>query len=346
MVAGPAIGAIDFSKAGKAMNAISRKTTLLANLKTTALAAAVSVLLAGCAVSIPGSPSSGGSSGGMSGGGMSGGGMSGGGMSGGGSSGGGSSGGGSSGGMSGGGSSGGGMSGGSSGGSSGGMAGGGAGGAGGGGGGGGGQVRGVSGPVPGMGGVGGMGGAGGAGGAPGSGNGVDGENCDPTGTGGWGGPDEACDGGVGQYPGETAAERTARLEGELEESVGGFDEVLADEQKEISTVGRNTEGFGGGQGGAGSGRVGLGGQAGGGGSGGGGSGGGQAGSVAGPQEQRQASVGGLTEEEIRERTPDDIPDLVSEDIVARQLREAALAEEDPELRERLWDEYRTYNDLN
>ncbi len=233
-----------------------------------------------------------------------------------------------------------------SGGSSGGMAGDGGGAGGGGGGGGGGQVRGVSGPVPGMGGVGGMGGAGGAGGAPGTGNGMGGENCDPADTGGWGGPDEACDGSVGQYPGETAAERTARLEGELEESVGGFDEVLADEQKEISTVGRNTEGFGGGQGGAGSGRVGLGGQAGGGGSGGGGSGGGQAGSVAGPQEQRQASVGGLTEEEIRARTPDDIPDLVSEDIVARQLREAALAEEDPELRERLWDEYRTYNDLN
>ena len=156
------------------------------------------------------------------------------------------------------------------------------------------------------------------------------------------------DGSVGQYPGETAAERRERLEGELEESVGGFDEVLADEQKEISTVGRNTEGFGNGQGGAGTGRVGLGGQGGnsGGGGGGGGGGGNSAGSVAGPQEQREASVGGLSEEEIRQRTPDDIPNLVSEDIVARQLREAALAEDDPELRERLWEEYRTYNDLN
>ena len=34
-----------------------------------------------------------------------------------------------------------------------------------------------------------------------------------------------------------------------------------------------------------------------------------------------------------------------EDIVAKQLREAALAEEDPELRERLWAEYRKYNGL-
>ena len=64
-----------------------------------------------------------------------------------------------------------------------------------------------------------------------------------------------------------------------------------------------------------------------------------------PQEQREATVGGLSEEEILERTPADIPDLVSEDIVAKQLREAALSEDDPELRERLWEEYRLYNDL-
>ena len=69
------------------------------------------------------------------------------------------------------------------------------------------------------------------------------------------------------------------------------------------------------------------------------------GAIEGPQEEREASVGGLTEEEIKARTPDDIPDLVSEDIVSRQLREAALSEEDPVLRERLWEEYRMYNDL-
>ena len=154
------------------MNAISREHSLRRKFQTMALAAAVSVVLAGCAVSVPGSPSSGG---GMSGGGSSGGG----------------------------------------------------------------PIRGVSGSVPGMGGVGGMVGAGGAG------SGMEGSDCD---TGGWGGSDEACEGSVGQYPGETTGERKARLEGELEESVGGFDEVLADEQREISTVGRNTEGFGGGQG--------------------------------------------------------------------------------------------------
>ena len=40
--------------------------------------------------------------------------------------------------------------------------------------------------------------------------------------------------------------------------------------------------------------------------------------------------------------PADIPDGRDDDIVARQLREAAMKEMDPELRERLWDEYRQY----
>jgi hypothetical protein len=164
------------------------------------------------------------------------------------------------------------------------------------------------------------------------------------GTDGIGGPAGNCEGqagGVGQYPGESASERKARLEKTLEESVGGFDEVLAEEQREISTVGRNTEGFGGsGGGGAGSGRVGLGKQATGD-----VEGAGEVGSVAQPAERREASIGELSEEEIRNRTPEDIPDLVSEDIVAKQLREAALSEDDPALRERLWEEYRLYNDL-
>ncbi len=64
-----------------------------------------------------------------------------------------------------------------------------------------------------------------------------------------------------------------------------------------------------------------------------------------PGAEREATVAGMSEEEIKARTPADIPDLVSEDIVAKQLREAALAEDDPVLRERLWEEYRLYNDL-
>lgn len=42
--------------------------------------------------------------------------------------------------------------------------------------------------------------------------------------------------------------------------------------------------------------------------------------------------------------PPDIPDAKDDDVVARQLREAALVEVDPELREKLWDEYRRYSE--
>ena len=44
----------------------------------------------------------------------------------------------------------------------------------------------------------------------------------------------------------------------------------------------------------------------------------------------------------RGSAPDDIPDARDDDIIARQLREAAMAESDPELREALWEEYRRY----
>ena len=40
--------------------------------------------------------------------------------------------------------------------------------------------------------------------------------------------------------------------------------------------------------------------------------------------------------------PDDIPSGNDDDVVARQIREAAMYEKDPELREKLWEEYRRY----
>jgi hypothetical protein len=43
-----------------------------------------------------------------------------------------------------------------------------------------------------------------------------------------------------------------------------------------------------------------------------------------------------------DRVPADVGDGSDDDIVARQLREAAMAEDDPELRDKLWDEYRRY----
>ena len=42
------------------------------------------------------------------------------------------------------------------------------------------------------------------------------------------------------------------------------------------------------------------------------------------------------------QVPPDLVDAKDDDIIARQLREAAMKEQDPELREKLWDEYRKY----
>ena len=44
--------------------------------------------------------------------------------------------------------------------------------------------------------------------------------------------------------------------------------------------------------------------------------------------------------------PEDIPDGNDDDVVARQLREAAMREPDPAVREKLWDEYRKYKGIS
>lgn len=141
-------------------------------------------------------------------------------------------------------------------------------------------------------------------------------------------------GSVGEFPEESDAERAARLGRELDESVGGFDGVLMEEQRDIQSVGRNMEGFGGGESGS-VGGISLGEQ--------------EAGrtgiAVANTGIARQSPLDGMSEEEIRERTPEDVPVTVDDDIIAKQLREAALAEDDPALRERLWEEYRKYKGI-
>ncbi|HDZ08039.1 hypothetical protein [Pseudohongiella sp.] len=62
------------------------------------------------------------------------------------------------------------------------------------------------------------------------------------------------------------------------------------------------------------------------------------------------SVGGVNggpagEQRETYPVPEDIPPGGGDDVVARQIREAALREADPELREALWDEYRRYTGL-
>jgi len=73
----------------------------------------------------------------------------------------------------------------------------------------------------------------------------------------------------------------------------------------------------------------------------GGSSGGGAGAQEGNREAGATSTGGVEGggEEIIP-IPDDVGDGRNDDIVLRQIREAALNERDPVLREKLWDEYR------
>lgn len=138
------------------------------------------------------------------------------------------------------------------------------------------------------------------------------------------------------------------LEDEFEKSLGDFDDSLLEEQQKVAEVSRDTGAFESGGGRSGGGSVGLGEQAGEDGEGSGGTVGvvnNSAGGAGGSMRQEPGSVDQLSKEQIGERTPEDIPSGVDDDIVAKQLREAALAEEDPELRERLWDEYRAYKGL-
>ena len=70
------------------------------------------------------------------------------------------------------------------------------------------------------------------------------------------------------------------------------------------------------------------------------------------QEQAVYEPSGMPSQKSARRTPpmsapagsvpEDIPDARDDDIIARQLREAAMNETDPELREKLWEEYRRY----
>ena len=56
-------------------------------------------------------------------------------------------------------------------------------------------------------------------------------------------------------------------------------------------------------------------------------------------DNRQGDYSGTT---VAAATPKDIPSGDDDDVVARQIREAAMREKDPKLRDKLWDEYRKY----
>ena len=150
---------------------------------------------------------------------------------------------------------------------------------------------------------------------------------------------------VDQSGERTSAEKTADLEAELFNGMGEFDEMLLREQERVKAASPHAAGGdgggGGGQGGSGTG--GESGSAGSEGSGGDGdeevvegSGGSPTyGAGAGPgSSQRQGNSG----------APPGTPDGNDDDVVARQLREAAEKETDPVLKKKLWEEYRKYKE--
>ena len=171
--------------------------------------------------------------------------------------------------------------------------------------------------------------------------------------------------------GQTDAEKIAMLDAQLGASLSEFDEKLLREQKELAEKSRTgSAGDGDEQAGRGQGAPGSSGEGEGenqqvqSGAGAGGAAGESAESKSGESGQQKsskdqaetggevaeaseqvASAGGTTDEG-RQRShssvPPDIPDGKDDDIVARQLREAAETEQDPELREKLWEEYRRY----
>ncbi len=180
--------------------------------------------------------------------------------------------------------------------------------------------------------------------------------------------------------GQTDEEKIASLDAELGTSLSAFDEKLLREQKEISEKSRAAstsaaggssasqdaaskeggEGEGQGEGKGPEGQTAEGSGKSGGESAAGGSAGrdsgkqgepgepGETGEAAGKGQEggeQVASAGGPGDAGSQAgstNVPADIPDGRDDDVVARQLREAAENEQDPELREKLWDEYRRY----
>jgi hypothetical protein len=139
---------------------------------------------------------------------------------------------------------------------------------------------------------------------------------------------------------QTRAEAAAKLDAELGAGLGEFDQRLLREQERVKAkASKSTAGAAaGGQGAAAASEdadasAATGGSASPVDTGGGGS----------PAEQPPGAGGGSRgEASARPPPPADIPDGRDDDVVARQLREAAEKESDPELRKKLWDEYRRY----
>lgn len=62
--------------------------------------------------------------------------------------------------------------------------------------------------------------------------------------------------------------------------------------------------------------------------------------------QTDEDTSGTTNAPTNGTTPEDIPPAANDDAIAAQIRLAAEAETDPEIRKKLWDEYRNYKGMN
>ena len=153
--------------------------------------------------------------------------------------------------------------------------------------------------------------------------------------------------GDGTGPVSPGGSRAAELEGQFEASLGSFDGVLLSEQERLAEQRQKaaeSEARGTVPGGGTAGAYENAGGAGEGSSGGTGAPPPGEGGSAGATDVGEGSAGGAvgTASGGGAGVPRDVGSGADDDIVARQLREAAMKEKDPELREKLWDEYRNY----
>ena len=175
----------------------------------------------------------------------------------------------------------------------------------------------------------------------------------PCSTGGQGVPDDPGLEKVPEFSGQTSEEKVASLDQEFSTTLGEFDDMLLEEQERVSAhIPRQRESAQGNQYGQSSSAENSGATAGGGAEPSQGSPGDrgaesdpgetgdgveQSGSAEGAGQGRTKSSRVPPTEGSRDMSEDD-------DVVARQLREAAEQETDPEVKEKLWEEYRKYKE--
>lgn len=148
---------------------------------------------------------------------------------------------------------------------------------------------------------------------------------------------------IDQHAEQTRTEATSTLDAELNADLGEFDQRLLREQERVKAKASGPAGR------SGTGAAGAAGAS--------GEGGAESGTSSGSRSavertgadaglERPAETAGAGKGQKSASPPPppppDTPDGRDDDVVARQLREAAEQETDPELRKKLWDEYRRY----